>query len=73
MPIDVHAGKMLLFAAMMRCVRPMLTVAAALTARSPFLNPIDKREEATAARRRFAGDLQSDHLTIGMLFKKCFH
>jgi HrpA-like RNA helicase len=69
MPVDVHAGKLLLFGAMLRCVRPVLTLAAALSARSPFLNPIDQRDAASAARRRFAADLQSDHLTLGKLVR----
>ena len=44
LPVDVHAGKLLLFGAMFRCARPALTLAAAVGARSPFLHPLEKRE-----------------------------
>ena len=45
-----------------RCLDPILTVAACLSLKTPFVAPIDKREEANAAKQRFMVDY-SDHLT----------
>lgn len=64
MPVDAPVGKMLIFGCILKCLNPILTIAAALSGRSPFLSPIDKREEANAARLNFAGSSKSDHLAI---------
>ena len=64
LPVDVRVGKMLLFACMLRCLHPVLVIAAGLSLRSPFLDPFDKREPARAARLTFAGTLRSDHLAL---------
>ena len=34
-----------------RCVDPVLTIAAGMSFRSPFLSPMDKRDEADAAKK----------------------
>ena len=62
LPVDVRVGKMLLYGAVLGCLSPVLTIAAVLGGRSPFVAPLEKREEADAAKRMFAED-QSDHLT----------
>ena len=49
--MDGRIGKMLLFACMLRCLEPALVVAAGLSLRSPFVEPVDKRDAARAARR----------------------
>jgi HrpA-like RNA helicase len=54
LPCDVRIGKMLLFACMLRCLHPVLVIAAGLSVRSPWLTPFDKREASTQARRTFA-------------------
>ncbi|KAH9331102.1 hypothetical protein KI387_003210, partial [Taxus chinensis] len=64
MPVDASVGKMLIFGCMLRCLNPILTVAAALSGRTPFLSPMDKREEANATHLRFAGTSKSDHMAI---------
>lgn len=64
MPVDVPVGKMLIFGCILKCLNPILTIAAALSGRSPFLSPLDKREEANAARLNFAGSSKSDHMAI---------
>ena len=40
-----------------------LTIAAALASRSPFLSPMERRNEANESKRKFAV-LQSDHLAL---------
>ena len=62
LPVDVRVGKMLLYGAVLGCLSPVLTIAAVLGGRSPFVAPLEKRDEADAAKRMFAED-QSDHLT----------
>lgn len=61
--MDVHIGKMILFGAIFKCLDPILTIAAALSFKSPFIRPFGKEDEADAARARFRID-NSDFLTI---------
>jgi ATP-dependent RNA helicase DHX29 len=63
LPVDVHIGKMILFGALFRCLDPILTIAAALSFKSPFIRPFGKEDEADAARARFRVH-DSDFLTI---------
>lgn len=63
LPVDVHIGKMILFGAIFKCLDPILTIAAALSFKSPFIRPFGKEDEADAARARFRID-NSDFLTI---------
>lgn len=53
LPVDVHLGKMILFGAIFRCLDPILTIAAALSFKSPFVRPFGKEDEADTARLRF--------------------
>ena len=62
MPVDVHIGKLILLGAIFGVTNDALTIAATLSTRSPFLSPMNKREEADEAKRHF-GTNQSDHLT----------
>jgi ATP-dependent RNA helicase DHX57 len=64
MPVDAQVGKLLIFACMLKCLDPILTIAASLSARSPFVSPIERREEAAAAWLKFAGNSKSDHMAV---------
>jgi ATP-dependent RNA helicase DHX57 len=68
MPCDPRVGKMLIFGAMLRCLDPILTVAAAQGhGRSVFFSPPDKREEAESAKRALVAHVassKSDHLAV---------
>lgn len=44
---------MILFGAIFRCLDPILTIAAALSFKSPFVRPFGKEDEADRARARF--------------------
>ena len=46
LPTDVHLGKFLLIATVLRCLDPALTIAATLNSKSPFLVPFGKEDEA---------------------------
>ena len=63
MPVDARLGRMLIYAAVFGCLDPILTIAATLSTRSPFLAPFDRRQEADRAKRQFSKDRdKSDHL-----------
>ncbi|KAG8913919.1 hypothetical protein FRC01_004323 [Tulasnella sp. 417] len=67
MPIDVHLGKFILTSVVMKCLDPALTVAAALSAKSPFVTPFGQQEEADKAKLKFNSD-NSDFLTVHNAF-----
>ncbi|KIO31878.1 hypothetical protein M407DRAFT_217155 [Tulasnella calospora MUT 4182] len=67
MPIDVHLGKFILTSVVMKCLDPALTIAAALSAKSPFLTPFGQEEEADKAKQKFNSD-NSDFLTVHNAF-----
>lgn len=69
LPMDPRIGKMLLMGAVFQCLGPALTIAAALGHRDPFVLPIDRKEAADEARRRFAGESYSDHIAILQAFE----
>lgn len=69
LPLDPAVGKLLIMGAVFDCVEPVLSIAASLSYRSPFVMPLEKRGEADAARRRFAGGHRSDHWA---LLQVCF-
>ncbi|CAN4089642.1 unnamed protein product [Withania somnifera] len=64
LPLDPNIGKMLLMGSIFQCLNPALTIAAALAHRDPFVLPINRKEEADAAKRSFAGDSCSDHIAL---------
>jgi HrpA-like RNA helicase len=45
LPVDARLGKMILYGAIFGCADPVLTIAAAMSHRSPFAAPIDKRDQ----------------------------
>ena len=59
--VDPRLGKMLVYAAIFDCVEPVLTVAAALSCKSVFASPLDKRAQAREAHATF-DRYNSDHL-----------
>lgn len=63
LPVNVKIGKMLVFAAIFGCLEPIATIAAAISEKSPFATPMNRREEANLAKAAFAL-ANSDHLTI---------
>lgn len=63
LPVDPRVGKMMIYGALFGCVDPLLTLAAAMSSRSPFMSPFDMRDQADEARKTFAV-AGSDHLTI---------
>ncbi|OAE31756.1 hypothetical protein AXG93_4874s1190 [Marchantia polymorpha subsp. ruderalis] len=77
LPVDCRVGKMMLFGAVLGCLGPVLTVAACLSHKSPFISPQDQREAAERAKQALVSDKgkdggvgniasgqQSDHLAM---------
>jgi len=54
--LDPNIGKMLLIGSIFQCLDPALTIASALAQRDPFVLPLNRKEEADAAKRSFSGD-----------------
>ncbi|XP_075156845.1 putative ATP-dependent RNA helicase DHX57 [Haematobia irritans] len=69
LPVDVRIGKLMLFGAIFQCLDSVLTIAACLSHKSPFVSPFNKRAEAERRKREFAL-CNSDHLTCLLAYKK---
>ncbi|KAL8162058.1 hypothetical protein V2J09_013547 [Rumex salicifolius] len=64
LPVDPKLGKMLIMGAIFRCFDPVLTIAAGLSVRDPFLLPQDKKDLAGIAKSRFSAKDYSDHMAL---------
>ncbi|XP_068159676.1 putative ATP-dependent RNA helicase DHX57 [Drosophila tropicalis] len=69
LPVDVRIGKLMLYGAIFQCLDSVLTIAACLSNKSPFVSPLNKRTEADRAKRLFALG-NSDHLTVLHAYRK---
>nr|XP_020476761.1 ATP-dependent RNA helicase DHX29 isoform X1 [Monopterus albus] len=63
LPVNVKIGKMLIYGAIFGCLEPIATIAAAISEKSPFSTPMNRKEEANLAKATLAV-ANSDHLTI---------
>ncbi|XP_071825877.1 ATP-dependent RNA helicase dhx29-like isoform X2 [Apostichopus japonicus] len=63
LPLNVRVGKMLVYAALFGCLEPVSVIAAAMTDKSPFIVPLEKRDRANQAKRAMSV-AASDHLTL---------
>lgn len=53
LPMEPKLGKMLILGAIFNCLDPILTVAAGLSVRDPFLTPLDKKDVSYSWFRQF--------------------
>lgn len=63
LPVDPTVGRMILQARQEKCLREVLVIAAGLSIQDPRERPLDAREKADAAHRRFVHP-DSDFLTL---------
>ncbi|SCU67820.1 RNA helicase, putative [Trypanosoma equiperdum] len=70
LPLDVRIGKMVIHGAILQCVDPVLTIAACLAVRTPFLSAMDYQVEVEGVRRALSGDYMSDHLSSWFAYSK---
>ncbi|NWZ34265.1 DHX36 helicase, partial [Brachypodius atriceps] len=64
LPVEPHIGKMILFGALFCCLDPVLTIAASLSFKDPFVIPLGKEKIADARRKELSRNSKSDHLTV---------
>uniref|UniRef100_A0A4W3HMA8 ATP-dependent DNA/RNA helicase DHX36 n=1 Tax=Callorhinchus milii TaxID=7868 RepID=A0A4W3HMA8_CALMI len=69
LPVEPHIGKMILFGALLCCLDPVLTIAASLSFKDPFVIPLGKEKIADGKRRELSKGSRSDHLTVVNAFK----
>ncbi|KAJ7070765.1 P-loop containing nucleoside triphosphate hydrolase protein [Mycena amicta] len=70
LPVDLRLAKMLVLGTVFQCLAPVLTIAASLSSKPLFLTPMDKKQEASQARLRFA-TAGSDLLTDLNAYNEC--
>jgi HrpA-like RNA helicase len=68
LPVDIRMGKMMIYGAMLKCLDPILTIAASMGFQSPLISPIDAREEADRTHKKLSVE-KSDHLTVLECYK----
>ena len=64
LPMEPAIGKALVYATLFNCLEPVLTITAILSYRSPFLMPLEHKDKADRAKRRFANGEPSDHKAL---------
>jgi len=64
LPVEPRIAKMIIYGAIFRCLDPVLTIAASLSYKDPFVSPLNWREQADQSRKHFAGDSRSDHVAL---------
>ncbi|PAA52556.1 hypothetical protein BOX15_Mlig011851g1, partial [Macrostomum lignano] len=72
LPIEPRLAKMVLVSVILKCIDPVLTIAAILSYREPFVIPSEpgKRSASVAARRKFSVDTYSDHMSLLRAFQQ---
>ncbi|XP_026498192.2 3'-5' RNA helicase YTHDC2-like [Vanessa tameamea] len=69
--VEPKLGKMLLYACVMKCLDPILTIVCSLANKEPFqisMNP-ENRKKGGLARKEFAADCYSDHMALLRAFQ----
>ncbi|XP_057861727.2 DExH-box ATP-dependent RNA helicase DExH7, chloroplastic isoform X2 [Cryptomeria japonica] len=83
LPVDVRIGKMMVYGTLFGCLAPVLTIAACLSHRSPFVSPKDEKYNAERAKllllsekidggkgQNIASGQQSDHLLLVAVYNR---
>ncbi|XP_073825286.1 ATP-dependent RNA helicase Rhau [Musca autumnalis] len=69
LPIDPQMGKMILMAALFRCLDPITSAAAGISFKSPFYTPLGLEKKVDNIKRELAQNSKSDHLLIHNVIK----
>lgn len=71
LPLEPFVGKMIVYAALFRCLTPVTVMAAATQCQSPFHRPLGKESKADAAKRGFVvKQTMSDHFCLYNAYRK---
>ncbi len=68
LPLEPFVGKMIVYAAVLRCLSPVSVMAAATMCQSPFHRPPGREAQADKAKREFAVK-GSDHFALYKMYK----
>ncbi|KAA8496925.1 putative ATP-dependent RNA helicase DHX57 [Porphyridium purpureum] len=68
LPVDARLGKLIIFGALFSALDPCLTIAAYLSEKPPFAISFENRDEAKAAKQKYAW-ANSDTLTFVRIFE----
>ncbi|XP_049871809.1 3'-5' RNA helicase YTHDC2-like [Pectinophora gossypiella] len=69
--VEPKLGKMLLYACVMKCLDPILTIVCSLANKEPFqisMNP-ENRKKGSTARKEFSAESYSDHMALLRAFQ----
>ncbi|NWS34551.1 YTDC2 helicase, partial [Polioptila caerulea] len=71
LPVEPHLGKMVLYAVILKCLDPVLTIVCALACQDPFVLPTmaSQKRAAMLCRKRFAAGTFSDHMALLRAFQ----
>ncbi|XP_057341325.1 3'-5' RNA helicase YTHDC2-like isoform X2 [Microplitis mediator] len=71
LPVEPRLGKMLLYAVVLKCLDPILTIVCSLAYKDPFVLPNQpcQKRAATAVRKKFSADTYSDHMAVLRAFQ----
>lgn len=70
LPVEPQIGKMILMAAIFRCLDPVTSIAAGISYKSPFYSPLGLEKKVDKIKQDFAGNLRSDHLLLHQVIEK---
>ncbi|XP_050044993.2 3'-5' RNA helicase YTHDC2-like [Dermacentor andersoni] len=72
LPIEPHLGKMVLYAVVLKCLDPVLTIVCCIAVKDPFVLPTQpgQKRPAYVARRKLAGGTYSDHMALLAAFQR---
>ncbi|KAK0178149.1 hypothetical protein PV328_002126 [Microctonus aethiopoides] len=75
LPVEPRLGKMLLYAVVLKCLDPILTIVCSLAYKDPFIlpNQPSQKRAATAIRKKFSADTYSDHMALLRAFQSWQH
>lgn len=73
LPVHPSLGKMIVLGVIFRCLDPMIVLGAALSERSIFVTPPEKRREAQQTHLKFGEGTQSDHYALIAAFGQLRH
>ncbi|KAF8421014.1 P-loop containing nucleoside triphosphate hydrolase protein [Tirmania nivea] len=71
-PADLKCSKLLVYGCIFGCLDMTLTIASILSTKSPFISPMDKRNEARSARVKFGGQ-EGDVLADALAYLNWAH
>lgn len=71
LPVEPRLGKMLLYAVVLKCLDPILTIVCSLAYKDPFILPAQPSQKRAAmiSRKKFAAGTYSDHMAVLRAFQ----